>query len=244
MKYILPVFFSFFMLSCQVTGQQSNAQELAPKQFQEQIVSNPDVQILDVRTPKEFSGGHLENALNADWMGKTFDQDIRTLDKTKPVYVYCLSGGRSSEAARKLKSLGFTEVHDMKGGMLAWRAANLPEAGKELAANTDPGAQANGLTMEQFKDLLSEDKLVLVDFHAEWCGPCKKMAPYLDQIGKEMKDKVVILRIDADDNEELANQMNIVGLPNLQIYKKKEQVWQHMGYMTKGQLESAIKKQL
>lgn len=240
MKAIIPILFSFLMLSCQSYAQNT----VKPKEFQEQLSKTPDAQVLDVRTPKEYAGGHLENALNADWMGKTFDHDISVLDKSKPVYVYCLSGGRSSEAARKLKSIGFTDVIDMEGGMMAWRAANLPEAGKENMSANDPAAAPNGLTMEAFKNLLSEDKLVLVDFHAEWCGPCKKMAPYLDQIGREMKDKVVILRIDADDNEELASQMNIVGLPYLQLYKNKEEVWKHMGYMTKGQVESAIKKQL
>lgn len=239
MKFLLPILCSFLML----TGLQSQAQELTPQQFREQITHDSSVQILDVRTPKEFSGGHLENALNVDWMGRHFDEGISQLDKERPVYIYCLSGGRSSEAARKLRSIGFKEVYDMKGGLMAWRAAHLPEAGQspEVAAQAET---AKGLTMEQFKALLSEDKLVLVDFHAEWCGPCKKMAPFLDEIGREMKDKVVILRIDADDNEALASEMNIVGLPYLQLYKKKEQVWKHMGFMNKGQLEAAIKKQL
>lgn len=237
MKFLLPLLFACLTLSCQSYAQKT----VAPKTFQTQINRTNDAQILDVRTPQEFESGHLPNALNADWMGRTFDQDIVPLDKTKPVFVYCKSGGRSSEAVRKLHAMGFEKVYELEGGVMAWSAANLPLVAPEVM---NQGDADKGLTMAQFKDMLSDDKLVLVDFHAEWCGPCKKMAPYLDQIGQEMKDKVVILRIDADENEDLANQMNIVGLPFLQLYKNKEQVWKHMGYMTKGQLETAIKKQL
>lgn len=72
--------------------------------------------ILDVRTPSEFSKGHLINALNYDWNGNEFDKQIAPLDKSKPVFVYCLSGGRSSSAANKMRSSGFTQVYEMDGG--------------------------------------------------------------------------------------------------------------------------------
>ncbi|MBS1628758.1 MAG: thioredoxin fold domain-containing protein [Bacteroidetes bacterium] len=237
MKSYLLFFLPLLMLSCM-----SNAQKLSPQAFEAGIKSTPHVQVLDVRTPKEFAGGHIQNALNVDWNSDQFRQGISGLDKARPVYVYCLSGGRSADAAADMRKMGFQKVFELKGGMLNWRSAHLPETGSDVASNG--AAQAKGLTMAQFKNMLSSDKLVLVDFHAEWCKPCKKMAPYLDQIATEMKDKVVVLRIDADDNEALATEMKIVGLPFLQLYKNKEQSWQHMGYMDKAELEAIIRQHL
>lgn len=237
MKNYLVLLFSLMALSCT-----THAQQLTPKDFQIQLDTVPQAQILDVRTPKEFAGGHLENALNADWTGHEFESGIAPLDKNRPVYIYCLSGGRSADAAKRLRQLGFANVYELKGGLIAWRAANLPE--ENAPAEASATAAGKGLTMEQFKNMLSEDKLVLVDFHAEWCGPCKRMEPFLKEIASEMKDKVVVLRLDADENEDLASQMGIVGLPFLQLYKKKENVWQQMGFMSKSALKDAIRKQL
>lgn len=232
--FLLPL----LMLSCM-----SNAQKLSPQAFQAGIVATPNAQVLDVRTPKEFAEGHIQNALNVDWTGDNFTQGISSLDKTRPVYVYCLSGGRSADAASEMRKMGFKNVLELKGGILNWRAAQMPEAGKDVASASG-SSQPKGLTMAQFKNMLSSDKLVLVDFHAVWCKPCKKMAPFLTQIAEEMKDKVVLLRIDADDNETLATEMKVVGLPFLQLYKNKEQTWQHMGFMDKAELEAVIREHL
>lgn len=81
----------------------------------------------------------------------------------------------------------------MNNGIMKWRGENLPET-------TDKTIASNGMTIEQFGVLLISDKLVLIDFYADWCAPCKRMKPYLDEISKEMADKVVVIRINADDN--------------------------------------------
>ena len=78
-----------------------------------------------------------------------------------------------------------------------------------------------GMTMNDFNDLLNTDKKVLVDFYAEWCGPCKQMEPYILKMQKEMADKVVIVRIDVDKNKTLAETMNITSLPTILIYENK-----------------------
>lgn len=107
-------------------GQKTNALLSATK-FAEKIKITDDKIIMDVRTPKEFNEGHIENAKNINWNAADFDSEISKLDKSKPVFVYCLAGGRSSLAANKLRSSGFKKVYELDGGMNKWRSAKLPE---------------------------------------------------------------------------------------------------------------------
>ena len=93
---------------------------------------------------------------------------------------------------------------------------------------------------QEYAELLNTDKKVLIDFNAKWCAPCKKMAPYLDKMQKEMADKVVIIRLDADENKTLISEMKIEELPTLLLYENKEVKWKHSGYIS----EEDLKKQL
>jgi thioredoxin 1 len=202
---------------------------LSAIEFAEKLKEMPTAAILDVRTPDEFSKGHLANALNYDWNGNEFDKQIATLDKSQPVLVYCLSGGRSSSAATKMRKEGFKTVYELDGGIMKWRGANLPET-------TDNTVTSNGMTKQQFDALLNSDKLVLIDFYADWCAPCKKMKPYLDEISKDMADKVVIIRINADNNQSLCKELKIDGLPVLQLYKNKTLTWTNTGFIDKAEV--------
>jgi rhodanese-related sulfurtransferase len=88
--------------------------------FEKQIANEGT--ILDVRTPAEVAEGTIANATVIDFNGADFSEQIKSLDKTKPVYVYCKAGGRSGKASEMLASLGY-EVYDLDGGMDAWKAA-------------------------------------------------------------------------------------------------------------------------
>lgn len=90
-------------------------------------VNKGDCTVLDVRTDREFAGGHLANALNIDFYGDDFRQSILKLDKSKPVYVYCHGGGRSAEACEILSTNGFVVI-DLENGFKAWKDAKLPVA--------------------------------------------------------------------------------------------------------------------
>lgn len=95
--------------------------------FAMRLDSIGDVQLVDVRTPEEVAEGHLEGAVNFCINTDGFEAKIETLDKSKAVYVYCRSGGRSARAANLMKEAGFKEVYDLDGGITAWMAA-----GKEV----------------------------------------------------------------------------------------------------------------
>ncbi|MCX7550342.1 rhodanese-like domain-containing protein [Xanthomarina sp. F2636L] len=79
---------------------------------------NKDVQLIDVRTPEEFKDGHIQDAINIDYYSEDFLKEFETLDKNKPLYLYCRSGNRSYKAAVKLKKMGFKDIYDLEGGIL------------------------------------------------------------------------------------------------------------------------------
>lgn len=217
------------LVSCQQASKDGQKESLNASEFSKKISETQDAKIIDVRTPEEFEKGHLINALNYDWNGNNFDSEISSLDKSKPVFVYCLSGGRSGSAASKMRSDGFKEVYELEGGIIKWRAENLEET-------TDNKIMPVGYTMEDFQKLIQSDKLVLVDFYADWCEPCLKMKPFLEEIALEQKDKLNIIRINADDNQALLKSLNIEGLPELQLYQNNNKKWSHNGFISKEEL--------
>lgn len=89
-------------------------------------LKNDDVQLLDVRTPNEFSEGHISGAMNIDWYDDNFITDaVKSLDKTRPIAIYCRSGKRSAAAAQKLTEKGY-KVTNLTGGIIAWDEAKMP----------------------------------------------------------------------------------------------------------------------
>jgi len=84
-----------------------------------------EIVLIDVRTPQEYEQGHLEGSELMNIYDADFESRIKELDKDKEYVVYCRSGGRSGKAASMMEKLGFTNIHNMKGGILAWNRAGL-----------------------------------------------------------------------------------------------------------------------
>jgi rhodanese-related sulfurtransferase len=83
-------------------------------------IANTDIQLIDVRTPKEYEEGHIGDATLIDFLADGFEEKIQNLDKNKPVYLYCRSGGRSGKASKLMAELGFVEINDLEGGYNNW----------------------------------------------------------------------------------------------------------------------------
>lgn len=94
--------------------------------------------------------------------------------------------------------------------------------------------------MANFKDIVNSEKPVLVDFSAEWCGPCKMMVPILEQVKSELGDKVKVVKIDVDRNPDLASAYQVKGVPTLMIFKKGKQLWRESGVRQARELISII----
>lgn len=218
-------FLGFLFASC--NGQtKAKYESIAAVSFAEIIKSTPQAAIIDVRSPEEFAGQHIDNAVNIDWNGDNFEKTIGKYEKSQPIFVYCMSGGRSKKAAEKLAELGFSNIYELQGGIMKWNAAGL----------SVPSDKIIGMCSQEYNELLMTDKIVLIDFYAEWCAPCKKMTPYLLKMQKEMADKVTIVRLNADENKTLISQLKIDELPTLFIYKNNQIIWKHSGFISEEDL--------
>lgn len=219
--------------------QPGTSQQLDVDKFETKLSQSPNAQVIDVRTPDEFSGGHLVNAQNINVDGGSFKQDIAKLDKNKPVFVYCLAGGRSANAAAILKAEGFKEVYDMKGGFRAWSGAGKPvDTGMGIVAPA--AAKTGGMTKKDLEKKLEGKRFTIVDFNAKWCGPCKKISPVLDKIQTEMGDKVQIIKIDTDENPTVSDEFNIESLPTLLFFNGTKQIGQTLGWFNEAKLRADI----
>ncbi len=218
--YFLFLFSSF--LSCK--GQTDQLTKTGPEDF-EKGIAGTNVQVLDVRTFKEYNTGHIKNALQADWTNSSqFSDRIQYLDKDKPVYIYCLVGGRSTAAADWMRKDGFKNVVELIGGINAWKQAEKPLEG----TTNEPQ-----ITMEQYLAAISADKMVLVDFGAAWCPPCVKMAPVIDELQNNKDLKFRLIKVDAGIHTNLMKAMNIEPIPLFIIYKKGKEVWRKEGIVSR-----------
>lgn len=94
--------------------------------------------------------------------------------------------------------------------------------------------------MSNFKDLISSDTPVLVDFFATWCGPCQMLIPVLKEVKSNLRDRVTILKIDVDKNKELATQYQVKGVPTMLLFQNGKQLWRQSGVLTKDEIIRTI----
>lgn len=94
--------------------------------------------------------------------------------------------------------------------------------------------------MSKFSEIINQDKPVLVDFFATWCGPCKMMSPILSEIKETLGDRVSIIKIDVDKNQELAAKYQVKGVPTFMLFKDGKQVWRQSGMLQKNDLMNVI----
>jgi thioredoxin 1 len=227
------IFFTILYFANAIVG---FSQILSIDEFEKKYSETPTAQLVDVRTSGEYGGGHLPKAQNVDFRSADFTQKVQTLDKTKPTFVYCLSGGRSAEAANIMRQNGFTNVYEMGGGYLKWTTKMKPVEGVK------PTDSKNALSKEYLDKLLKSNKIVMLDFYAIWCGPCMKMMPTIDKLKAELGDKVAIEKVDSDANKALVADFKVDEIPTFLIFKDGKQIMRATGMQTDKALREMLEK--
>ena len=219
--------------SCQLMTSKESLDAIS---FNQKMLSTDSSIILDVRTPGEFAHGYINRAVNLDYNSEDFENNINKLDKNKTYFVYCYSGGSSGKAAGFMRSNGFKKVFELTNGLLAWKSKNLPLAGVSNQTNTDK------ISMEEYKKLTSSDKMVLIDYYAPWCEPCKKLQPILENIQQQYKGRLTVVRLNIDENKQLAIQLSIQSIPLMKLFKNGVGVWSNNGIMEESDLKKVVEK--
>ena len=233
-KVLYSIILAGLLFSC---GTKEGQQDLGATEFQTAMAGESGAQVLDVRTIDEFQNGHIEGAINADISTPLiFAQIASKLTKDKTVFVYCLSGARSSSAAGMLKEMGFKSIVNLTGGILAWQSANLPIATGEVKAPA-----STGLTEASFTEKIKGKPMVIIDYNATWCGPCKQLSPILKDWVKAQNGKVELIEIDVDENQELAKSKKIEAIPYLEMYKNGVKTWSSVGLIGKEELDKSLR---
>ncbi|MGX7668188.1 thioredoxin domain-containing protein [Flavobacterium pedocola] len=227
LKIITIAFTTLLFSNC---SESQTFKSVSVTDFESLLKSTSSAQLLDVRTSGEYAGGALSNSKNIDWNGDNFEAEASKLDKSKPIFVYCLAGGRSKKAAAKLSEMGFETIYEMDGGYMKWSASHPSEA----------KTADKGMSKSEYEKLISSDKVVVIDFYAEWCGPCKKMAPYLTKMEKDYAGKAKIVRLDADINKALFNGLGYQELPVVLVFKNGKEVWKKNGFVSETELKAQL----
>ena len=224
--------FILVLITLSAKAQTDTASKLNPDSF-ENGISQTGIQVLDVRTSGEYTSGHIKNAMLADWTNKEqFTDRVQYLDKNKPVYVYCLVGGRSSAAAEWMRYHGFNSVIELEGGINAWKKASKP-----LEANTN----VRQMTIAEYWATIPTDKTVLVDIGAPWCPPCVKMEPVLREIQKDVSLRFQFISVDAGIHTDVLKSLNIEPIPVFIVYKNGKEVWREQGIVSIEELRAILK---
>ncbi len=125
MKPAIGIF--IIVMTLVVACQSQNKHKAIPAlDFSELLSYDRYAILLDVRTPEEFTEGHIPGARNLDYVADSFESRVDSLDKSKSYFLYCTVGGRSSGAARYMDAKGFEKIHDLEGGIDAWQTEGLP----------------------------------------------------------------------------------------------------------------------
>ncbi|HEU4789639.1 MAG TPA: thioredoxin domain-containing protein [Flavobacterium sp.] len=208
----------FFALG--VSAQTKNTFTLQLDSFSAKINEQTNPQIIDARSANEFAINHINGAVNFNLETQNYAKYVSQLDKSKPVFIYSIASYRSGLLANELLKNGFSEVHDLEGGIAAWIGG-----GKPFYFNSK-----SKLTLAEYQKVVADNNTVLVDIGSRYCGACKKVKPVLETIRTQYGENVKIVEIDLEDNPLIIADLKTVKVfPTLILYQKGKIVFKKDG---------------
>ena len=220
-----------FLMSC-AQSSTSTSQVLKAAAYKEAIAAK-NIQVLDVRTAAEFNAGHIQNALQANWLDqKEFANRTQHLDKNLTVYVYCQVGARSASAQAALEAKGYNVIN-LEGGLSSWKMNGFPVEGTVNKAQ---------MSVEDLNTTTSSNKIVLVEIGGDWCPPCRKMLPVLETLKQKPAAPFYFLAVDGANDIDVMKSLNAEGLPTFILFKNGKETWRHEGLVTLEEFNAALSK--
>jgi rhodanese-related sulfurtransferase len=193
--------------------------KLSAAEFRLQAYSTAKAIILDVRQSDEFDEGHIKDAVNIPWNDEGFVEKVSSIDKSTPIFLYCLTGGRSSPAAETMHKMGYKELYELDGGILTWRAKGYPQE----------GSVPHGIDVASFESMTNEQPKQLFFFKANWNKNSQKLIPQVKDLLIQKKKGINLVLIDVDSNQQLTQNLSIAAIPTLYFYTNGKLVWQYTG---------------
>ncbi len=228
--FLTPILNVFFLSAC---AQDSNFNNLNSIAFNNLFESETG-SLLDVRTPSEFANGHIKGAGQLNYYAFDFKKKLLLLPKDQPVYLYCNTGYRSYRAAKILAENGYKQVYNLERGIMEWNLNNLPVV---IEPDARPDVK-NKMEPDEFYALIQSDIPVLIDFYAPWCAPCRQMMPMIDSLKADYRNKIAVVKINADASKKLVKKLRLSSVPYLALYKNGEKLFDHNGSISREELIS------
>ena len=228
------------LLSVLVPGMKAQPMQNVDAVRFKQLIASEDAILLDVRTPEEYSRGHIQGSTAINIADPEFVAKIGLLQKDKTILIYCLTGSRSYAAANYMTRMGFKQIFNLQQGIMDWsRKGYALEQSSQVVASA-----GTAYTTQTFDKLLKDNKLVLVDFHAVWCAPCKAMNPVIDKVSTNFKGKAKVEKVDVEINKTITAAYGVQSVPGFVLFQSGKKVWSHKGVISYDDLAVVIKKYL
>lgn len=173
------------------------------------INTNSSGVLIDVRSSEEFSKGTIGSAINIPLNDPHFLDKMQQVhrDAKDSIVLFCLAGSRSAKATELLKANQINDFLEYRGGYMEWEQKSTTELSSKM-------------TLEDYQLVLNTHDVVLVDFYATWCLPCKKIGPSIDEIEREYVGKITVLKLDIDQYKGLAKELGIISVPHVTLHQK------------------------
>jgi rhodanese-related sulfurtransferase len=208
------------ILGISAFAQKTNPDLISVDSFAAKISKQQTPQIIDVRTPQEFSINHIEGATYVNLKDDNHLDGLKSFNKTKPVFIYAIQNNRPDQLAQELHANGYTEVYELKGGIASW----IGNGQKYYTSVKD------NISLTDYKKTLADNKIVLVEIGTKYCGLCAKAKVIIDSLQDDHNSSYKVVQLELYNNPQLVSELGEVpSVPTILLYKDGQVIWKRSG---------------